>query len=61
MPYRNITEKEIMENVKHVRCKRAYYCRHKDILQACIVCDHNANGLHRQDNFEPKIPGIKIL
>lgn len=61
MGFRNITEQQIMEHVKHVQCKRAFNCLNNGKLEACWRCHHNKNGIHRQDNYMPKIKGMKFF
>lgn len=55
-----VSESDILKHITQVICNRQGHCKYQDVREACVVCTHNKTGLHKFDNFKPKIPGISF-
>lgn len=57
----NVSEQDIMRHVSQINCRRRGNCKNVQVRAACVRCTQNRTGLHIEDNYRPKIPGLKYL
>jgi len=56
-----VSDADIMKHISQVICRRQGNCRNRGVRDACVRCNHNRTGLHIEDNYRPKIEGLKYL
>jgi len=56
-----VSDADIMKNISQIQCRKMSNCKNAGVRQACVRCKHNRTGLHIEDNYQPKIPGLKYL
>ena len=56
-----VSEADIMKHISQILCRKMGNCKNKNVRAACVRCTHNRTGLHIEDNYRPKIAGLKFL